>query len=91
MMENRLSHEQIADQVRQMIAEQMEINEHELTPEVKIFETLGMDSLDAIDLAIACKRKFGLELKESDMREVRTLADIYSMVQKGYDNKTATH
>ena len=76
---------EIIDKVNGILVEQLELEGKTLTPEMKLFEELGMDSLDAIDMAIACKKNFGIELKEDEMRQIRTLGDVYQLVNKYYD------
>ena len=75
--------------VNALLTNQLELSGKELTPEMNLFEDLGMDSLDAIDMAIACKKNFNVELKEEEMRSIRTLGDVYQLVQKHYEKSGA--
>ena len=76
---------EIIDKVNAILAQQLELGDKKLTADMKLFEELGMDSLDAIDMAIACKKNFNVDLKEEEMRQIRTLGDVYQMVQKYHD------
>jgi acyl carrier protein len=51
-----------------------------ITPEAQLFRDLGLDSLDAVDLAVRLKCDTGLSLTEIEMRSIRTVGDIVEVV-----------
>ena len=60
-----------------------EIDPARLTdPDAKIFEGLGLDSLDIVDLIVALQKKFKIQIREDErVRSIRTLADIYGFIE----------
>ncbi len=75
----------IEEMVNQVFEESFEINKGELSSEKGIFEDLGLDSLDIVDLVVALQKKFGVKIRDDNrVREIRTLGDIYSFIESLY-------
>jgi acyl carrier protein len=67
--------------VDDIFAESFEIDRELLKPEAHLFNDLGLDSLDAVDLVVAMQQKFGIRMRNDErIREVRTLADVHRLV-----------
>jgi acyl carrier protein len=67
--------------VDDIFVESFEIDRELLKPEAHLFNDLGLDSLDAVDLVVAMQQKFGIRMRNDErIREVRTLADIHRLV-----------
>ncbi len=67
--------------INQVFVESFEIDLKELTPEKKIFEELGLDSLDIVDLVVAIQKKFNVKIRDDErIRAIRTLQDLYDYV-----------
>ena len=76
-----LTEEQVIEKVNEIFCETFEIAPARLVPEVRVFEDLGLDSLDAVDLVAALQTALGVRLRDSErVRTVRTLADVYALV-----------
>ena len=61
--------------------ESFEIEPDRLKPEMNIFEDLGLDSLDIVDLVVALQQKFGVNIRDDErVRQIRTLGDIYQFI-----------
>jgi acyl carrier protein len=62
--------------------EGFEIPPDELEPEARIFEDLGLDSLDVVDLIAAIQKEFGVRVRDDErVRQVRTLQDLYDYLR----------
>ena len=59
-----------------------EIDEAKITPQSLIYEDLGIDSIDAIDLIDYVKKQTGYRLLSEDFKNVKTLEDIAIIVSK---------
>ena len=59
-----------------------EIDEAKITPQSLIYEDLGIDSIDAIDLIDYVKKQTGYRLLPEDFKNVKTLEDIAIIVSK---------
>ena len=69
------------DVARLMVeALQLEIAPEEIQPEAPLFnEGLGLDSIDALELALAISREYGFELKSDDERNGQIFASLRSL------------
>ncbi|WP_169777247.1 acyl carrier protein [Campylobacter mucosalis] len=59
-----------------------EIDEAKITPQSLIYEDLGIDSIDAVDLIDHVKKQTGYRLMPEDFKNVKTLEDIAKAVAK---------
>ena len=73
-----MKREEIIAAINSTFIEQFEISEDKLTPDKQIFNDLGLDSLDIVDLMVGLQRRFGVSLRENEeIRKVVTLGDVY--------------
>ncbi|MCP4344448.1 MAG: acyl carrier protein [Desulfobacterales bacterium] len=74
---------QIEKMINEVFQEFFEIEEDDLKPEANIFEDLGLDSLDVVDLVVALQKKFGVEIRTDEkIKEIRTLEDISNFIRE---------
>ncbi len=73
--------DEIIAQVNEVFVEEFEIDAVALTPEAQIFQELGLDSLDIVDLIVALQKKFGVNFRSDErIREIRSLNDLHEFV-----------
>ena len=78
-----MTREEIIAEINSFFVEQFELDPAELTAEKKIFDDLGLDSLDIVDLMIGLQRKFGIPLRQNEeIRKIVTLGDVYEFFVK---------
>lgn len=71
----------IIEKTNQVFIEEFEIEPEELAPEKQIFDDLGLDSLDIVDLVVALQTKFKVNIRDDErIRKIRTLEDIYHYI-----------
>lgn len=59
---------------------QLEVSPDEIEPDARLFgEGLGLDSIDALELALAISRNYGFELRSDDERNHRIFASLRSL------------
>lgn len=76
-----MTEQEIIAMINQVFEESFEIEQEKLQPEVNIFEGLGLDSLDVVDLVVALQQKFGVKIRNDErVRNIRTLGDIYRFI-----------
>jgi len=68
--------------VTQVLTNRLGIPPGEITPEARLVDDLGMDSLDAVELAIATERAFNIAIAEEQVVQLKTVSDIVSLVQR---------
>ncbi len=57
----------IFPRLRVMIADSLAVDQQEVTPESRLIDDLGADSLDFVDLTFAIEEEFGVKLRETDL------------------------
>ena len=70
-----------------MIAFKMKLDESEITPEKHLFNDLGADSLDFVELAMLLENEFNVKFGEEDTANVKTVGDVYALIEKSIKNK----
>ena len=72
---------EIAPLIAKIFEEEFEVAPERLTPEAHLFQDLGLDSLDIVEMMVALQKTFGIQLRDSDeARAIRTLGDLHEFV-----------
>lgn len=76
-----MTKEDIIKLTNKVFEDAFEIDPEKLTPEAKIFDELGLDSLDIVDLIVALQKQFKVQIREDErVRTIRTLEDVYNFI-----------
>lgn len=79
-----MEHAEIVQRVNRIMADIFEIPEDKLAENATLYQELGLDSLDSVDLVVALEKEFGLKIKretdEKAIGEMRCMRDIYDFV-----------
>ena len=76
-----MTNHQIIDRINTSLAEEFELDPQAMTAEATLFDDLGLDSLDIVDLVIVLEGAFGFKIREEEaVRQIRTLGDIHRFV-----------
>ncbi len=71
----------IIEKVNDVFRDSFEIEDDALLVEAKIFEDLGLDSLDVVDLVVALQQAFNVSIRDDErVRSIRTLGDVYAFI-----------
>ena len=73
---------EMAEKVKQLISEQLGVDENEVTPSASFVDGLGADSLDQVELVMALEEAFGVEIPDEDAEKIRTVQDAIDYVDK---------
>ncbi|MGQ0504719.1 MAG: acyl carrier protein [Myxococcaceae bacterium] len=74
--------EQAIQIVHNTLVSEFELDPAKLTPEARMREDLGLDSLDAVDLIVALEKALGAQIPEETARQMRTIGDIHGYITK---------
>lgn len=77
---NRYTEEEVYLKVRSAMVELFELDESIVTKDAHLFEELGLDSIDAVDLIVTLKNETGIKVRPDDFKTVRTVKDVVSAV-----------
>ncbi|MDD6345190.1 MAG: acyl carrier protein [Oscillospiraceae bacterium] len=70
------------DKLKDIIADQLSVDEEKITMEASITEDLGADSLDVVDLISVIEDEFDLEIPEEAVDGIKTVGDIVNYIEK---------
>ncbi|HEU4414123.1 MAG TPA: acyl carrier protein [Candidatus Angelobacter sp.] len=72
----------VEDKVKQIIVEQLGVDEGEVTPNASFVDDLGADSLDTVELVMAFEEAFDIEIPDEDAEKIRTVKDAIDYIDK---------
>ena len=70
------------ERVKQIIVEQLGVDEAEVTPSASFVDDLGADSLDTVELVMAFEEEFGIEIPDEDAGKLVTVGDAISYLKE---------
>ena len=73
---------EIIEKVKQIISEQLGVEESEVTPNASFVDDLGADSLDTVELVMALEEHFDIEIPDEDAEKIRTVQDAIDYIEK---------
>ena len=76
------SKEQIFDKVKEIIVDQLGVEEDEVTPQAHFIEDLGADSLDIVELVMALEEEFGIEIPDEEAEKISTVGDAVDYIRE---------
>jgi len=67
--------------VKEIIVEQLGVNESEVKPEAKFVDDLGADSLDLVELVMALEEEYNMEITDEDAEKIQTVGDAIEYIK----------
>ena len=71
----------IAERVKKIIIEQLEVAPDKVKPEASFSEDLKADSLAVVELVLALEEQFKLEIPDEDTEKIKTVGDAINYIQ----------
>lgn len=68
-----MSEQEIFEQVKKIVVEQLEVDAGEVTPEANFANDLGADSLDTVELVMALEEEFEIEIPDEAAEKIATV------------------
>jgi acyl carrier protein len=72
--------QEIEEKVRKVLAEQLAVDESQVTTEARFAEDLNADSLDLTEAVLALEDEMGIEIPEEEMEGVKTVGQAVDLV-----------
>lgn len=72
----------IEQQVIEIVMEQLDVTEDQVTRDASFVEDLGADSLDTVELVMAFEENFGIEIPDEDAETIQTVGDAIDYLEK---------
>jgi acyl carrier protein len=70
------------ERVRGIVAERLGVDEDKVTMEAEFIGDLNADSLDLVEVIMALEQEFGVEIKDEDAENIRTVADAVQYINE---------
>ena len=77
-----MTDQEIETTIKNILAEDFEVDVATLTPETNLFPELDLDSIDAVDLVVRLQQETVRKVSPADFEESRTLGDVSKAVSK---------
>ncbi len=70
----------IAERITKIVAEQLGVEEDQVTAEASFMDDLGADSLDTVELVMALEEEFDIEISDEDAEKIQTVQNAIDYV-----------
>jgi acyl carrier protein len=70
----------IEKRVKEIVAEQLGVDEGQVTNEASFMDDLGADSLDTVELVMALEEEFEVEISDEDAEKIQTVQDAVDYI-----------
>ncbi len=70
----------IDKRVKEIVAEQLGVDEGQVTNEASFMDDLGADSLDTVELVMALEEEFDIEISDEDAEKIQTVQDAIDYI-----------
>ncbi|MDO5560427.1 MAG: acyl carrier protein [Oscillospiraceae bacterium] len=71
----------VFEKIKELIVDQLDLEEDEVTMGASIADDLHADSLDVVDLIMSIESEFDLEIPDEDVEAIKTVGDIVNYVE----------
>ncbi len=80
-----MTKELIVEKIDAFLIDEFEVEAEELVPGANLKDSVGLDSLDFVDLVVAVESNFGVKLVGEDFANIDTLQDFYNLIESKLD------
>ena len=71
----------IFEKVREILVDQLDVEEDTVTMEANIQNDLGADSLDIVDLVMSLEEEFDVEIPDDEIENIKAVGDIVKYIE----------
>jgi acyl carrier protein len=71
----------IEERVKKIVAEQLGVDEAQVTNESSFIDDLGADSLDTVEMVMALEEAFEMEIPDEDAEKIQTIQDAINYIK----------
>ena len=72
----------VFERIREIICDQLDLEEDKVTMDSDIMEDFEADSLDGVDLVLSIEDDFGLEVPDDQIENFRTVGDVVRYIEE---------
>ena len=82
-----LLNNEIIEKIHDFLVEDFEVKPEKLVPDANLKDTLGLDSLDYIDLVVVIESNFAFKVKPEDFTDIATFQDFCDYIISRVNSK----
>ena len=68
------------DKIKSIVADQLGVDEDQVTEDASFVDDLGADSLDTVELIMAFEEEFDVEIPDEDAQKIKTVKDVIDYI-----------
>ncbi len=72
----------VQEKIKQIIVDELGVDEAEVTENARFIEDLGADSLDLVELVMRFEEDFDIEIPDEDAEKIQAVRDAYAYVEQ---------
>ena len=72
----------VEKRIKEIVAEQLGVEESQVTNEASFMDDLGADSLDTVELVMALEEEFDIEISDENAEKIQSVRDAYAYVEQ---------
>jgi acyl carrier protein len=72
----------IEEKVKQIIVEELGVDEAEVVASARFIDDLGADSLDTVELVMRFEEEFGIEIPDEEAEKIQAVKDAVDYIEK---------
>ena len=77
-----MAKEEIFEKLKELVVDQLGVEEDEVTMEASMQDDLGADSLDLVDLVMSVEEEFGVKVADEDLENIQTVGDLVDYIEE---------
>jgi len=71
----------VFEKVREILVDQLDVEEDAVTMDASIIDDLGADSLDIVDLVMSLEEEFDTEIPDEEIENIKTVGDMVKYIE----------
>ena len=69
------------EKIKSIVADQLGVDEDQVTEDASFIDDLGADSLDTVELIMAFEEEFDVEIPDEDAQKIKTVKDVMEYIE----------
>ena len=71
----------LEDKVKDIFSKVLNIKPEEIKPDAKLYDNLGVDSTEMVEVCVAMKKALGIDLKDNEIKKTHSLKEIVDILR----------
>lgn len=71
----------VFEKVKEILCQQLDVEEDKVTMEASISDDLGADSLDVVDMLMSLEDEFDVEIPDEEIENIKTVGDLVHYIE----------